>query len=130
VCRGLWQSVAFRTRIAKNRITVKQIATDRSMNLRADCHRLDLTAATGARNLAIHSPLESGLPRSYSCCGNPRHLTAEPAILHRQFPCLLRQKFLTCDFLDVRQIRGGLFRPKLYIHQWSQLTDHLVILSL
>jgi hypothetical protein len=27
--------------------------------------------------LAFRSPLESGLPRSYSCCGNPRHLTAE-----------------------------------------------------
>jgi hypothetical protein len=72
-----WQSAAFRTRIAKNRITIARIATDRSMNLRADCHRLNLTAATWARNLAIRSPLESGLPRSYSCCGNPRHLTAE-----------------------------------------------------
>jgi hypothetical protein len=37
-----------------------------------------------------------------------------PAIFHRQFPCLLRHKFLTRDFLSVRQIRGGLFRPKLY----------------
>jgi hypothetical protein len=29
-----------------NRITVARIATDISLNLRADCHRLDLTAAT------------------------------------------------------------------------------------
>jgi hypothetical protein len=34
-------------RIAKNRITVAQIATDRSMNMRADCHRLDLSAELG-----------------------------------------------------------------------------------
>jgi hypothetical protein len=27
-------------------ITVTQVATDRSMNLGADCHRLDLTVAT------------------------------------------------------------------------------------
>jgi hypothetical protein len=39
LCRGLWQSATFGTRIAKNRITVARIATDRSMNLRADCHR-------------------------------------------------------------------------------------------
>jgi hypothetical protein len=58
--------------IGKNRITVVQIATDR-----VDCHRLDLTAATLAQNLAIRSPLVSGLPRCYSCCGNLWHLTAE-----------------------------------------------------
>jgi hypothetical protein len=117
--RGLWQSASFRTRIAKNRIIVARIATDRSKNLKADCRRLDFTAATWARNMAICSPLESSLPRSYSCCGNPRprnlandRITA-PAILHRQFPCLLRHKFLTFDFLGVRQTRGGLFRPKL-----------------
>jgi hypothetical protein len=27
--------------------------------------------------LAFRSMFESGLPKSYSCCGNPRHLTAE-----------------------------------------------------
>jgi hypothetical protein len=42
-----------------------------------------------------------------------------PAILHRQFPCLLRHKFLPRDFLGVRDIRGGLFRPKLYTHGLS-----------
>jgi hypothetical protein len=120
VCRGLWQSGTFRMRIAKNRITVAWIATDRSRNLRADCHRLDFTSATWEQNLAMRSPLESGLPRSYSCCGNPRHLTAElskwpnSSTHHWQFHCLLRHKFLTHDFLGVRKIRSGLFTPKLY----------------
>jgi hypothetical protein len=77
VCRGLWQSAAFITQIAKNRITIVRIATYRSMNFRADCHKLDLTSASWAQNLAIRSPLESGLPRSYSCCCNPQHFTAE-----------------------------------------------------
>jgi hypothetical protein len=130
VCHGLWQSAAFRTRIAKNRKTVMQIATERSMNLRTDCHRLDLSAATWARNLAIRSPLESGLPRSYSCCGNLRHLTAEhskwpnssTAILHQQFPCLLCHKFLMRDFLGVRKIPSGLLRPKLYTNGLSWQT--------
>jgi hypothetical protein len=130
VCRGLWQSAVFRTWIAKNRITVARIATDISMNLRADCHRLDLTAATWARNLAIRSPLESGLPRSIPIVAIrgiwPRNLANDripaPAILHRQFPCLLRHKFLMCDFLGVRQICGGLFRPKLYTNGLSWQT--------
>jgi hypothetical protein len=43
-----------------------------------------------------------------------RDWISAPAILHRQCPCLLRHKFLTRDFLDVRQIRSWLFRPKLY----------------
>jgi hypothetical protein len=42
-----------------------------------------------------------------------------PAILHRQFHCLLHHKFLTRDCLGVRQIRGGLFRPKLYTNGLS-----------
>jgi hypothetical protein len=37
-----------------------------------------------------------------------------PTILHQQFPCLLRHKFLTGVFLGVRQTRSGLFRPKPY----------------
>jgi hypothetical protein len=89
-----------------NRITVARIATDISLNLRADCHRLDLTAATWVRNLA-----------------NDR--IPAPAIIHRQFPCLLRHKFLTRDFLAVRQIRGGLFRPKLYTNGLSWQTISL-----
>jgi hypothetical protein len=32
----------FRLQIAMNKITVQQIATYRSLNLRADCHRPDL----------------------------------------------------------------------------------------
>jgi hypothetical protein len=67
---------------ATNKITVARIATVKSLNLRADCHRPDLTVctvflATWARSLAIRSPLESRLPRSYSCCGNLRDLTGE-----------------------------------------------------
>jgi hypothetical protein len=129
VCLGLWQSAAFRTRIAKNRITVTWIATDRSMNLRADCHRLDLTAATCVRNLAIRSP--RSLPRSYSCCGNPRHMTVEHSKWPKSstryftltiFSCFLCHKFLTRNFLGVRHIRGGLFRPKLYTNGLSWQT--------
>jgi hypothetical protein len=45
-----------------------------------------------------------------------------PAILHRQFPGLLCNTFLTCDFLGVRQIHGGLFRPKLYTNDYSWQT--------
>jgi hypothetical protein len=41
---GLWQSVMFRPRIATNKITVLRIATDSSLNLRADCHRPELAA--------------------------------------------------------------------------------------
>jgi hypothetical protein len=56
----------------------------------------------------------------------PRNLANDripaPAILHRQFPCLLRHKFLLRDFLGVRHIRGGLFRPKLYTNGLSWQT--------
>jgi hypothetical protein len=53
----MWQSAAFRLRIAKNRITVARIATDRSMNLRADCHRPDLTACiAGNLNTELGNP--------------------------------------------------------------------------
>jgi hypothetical protein len=37
-----------------------------------------------------------------------------PSILHRQFPSLLRHKFLQRDFQGVRPLRGELFRPKLH----------------
>jgi hypothetical protein len=58
----------------------------------------------------------------------PRNLASDwipaPAISHRQLPCLLpvRHKFLTRDFLGVREIRGGLFRPKLYTNGLSWQT--------
>jgi hypothetical protein len=42
--------VTIRGRIAKNRITDSRSVIGESMNLRADCHRLDLTSATWARN--------------------------------------------------------------------------------
>jgi hypothetical protein len=119
MCSRLWQSAAFRTRIAKNRITVARIATDRSKSYRADCHRLDLTAAAWALCqevipvVAIHGIW----PRNLANARIPA-----PAILHRPFPCLLRHKFLTCDFLGVRQIRCGLFRPKLYTNGLSWQT--------
>jgi hypothetical protein len=41
---GSWQSAVFRSRIATTKITTLRIGTDRSLNLRADCHRPDLTA--------------------------------------------------------------------------------------
>jgi hypothetical protein len=56
----------------------------------------------------------------------PRNLANDripaPAILHRQFPCFIRHKFLTRDFLGARQIRGGLFSPKLYTNGLSWQT--------
>jgi hypothetical protein len=52
-----------------------------------------------------------------------------PAILHRQFPCLLRHKFLTCNFLGVRQLRGRLFRTKLYTNGLSWQTISWYYLS-
>jgi hypothetical protein len=56
----------------------------------------------------------------------PRNLANDqisaPAILHRQFPCLLRHKFLTRDFLGVRLIRGRLFGPQLYTNGLSWQT--------
>jgi hypothetical protein len=56
----------------------------------------------------------------------PRNLANDqipaPAILHQKFPCLLRHKFLTRDFLGVRRIRGRLFRPKLYINDLCSQT--------
>jgi hypothetical protein len=129
VCCELWQFAAFRTRITKNRKTVARNATDRNMNLRADCHRLDLTAATWARNLAIRSPLEvcqEVIPVVAIRGIWPQNLANDRipalAILHRQFPCLLRHKFLKRNFLGVRQIRGGLFRPKLYTYGLSWQT--------
>jgi hypothetical protein len=67
-------------RIVTNKITLARIATVKSLNFRADCHMPYLTAcipATWARSLAIRSPIDNGLSRSYSCCANPRHLTAE-----------------------------------------------------
>jgi hypothetical protein len=61
----------------------------------------------------------------------PRNLANDripvSAILHRQFPCLLRNKFLKHDFLGVRQIRGGLFRPKLYTNGLSWQTTSCTI---
>jgi hypothetical protein len=46
-----------------------------------------------------------------------------PAILHPQFLCLLCHTFLTQDFLGVRQIRDGWFRPaKHYTNGCSRHT--------
>jgi hypothetical protein len=43
----------------------------RSLNLRADCHRPELSAWFVYRpHSGIRSALESCLPRSYYCCGN------------------------------------------------------------
>jgi hypothetical protein len=125
VYRGLWQPAEFRPRIATNKITVLRIDTDRSINLRADCHRPDLTACIPgnlSKELSNPQSLESGLPRDIpvvAICGIwLRNLSNEripvPTIFHWLFPCLLHYKFLTRDFLGVRQICGGLFRPKLY----------------
>jgi hypothetical protein len=56
----------------------------------------------------------------------PRNLANDQipahAILHQQFLCLVRHKFLTRDFRGVRQIHGGLFGPKLYTNGLSWQT--------
>jgi hypothetical protein len=51
----------------------------RNANFRtAECQGLKTVAQyIGEWWLAFRSMFESGLPRSYSCCGNPRHLTAD-----------------------------------------------------
>jgi hypothetical protein len=82
--------------------------------------------------LAFRSPLESDLPRSYSCCGNLRHLTAElgkwPNSSTRHFTSTVplfvtvRHKLLRRDFLGVRKTRSRLFRPKLYTNGLSWQT--------
>jgi hypothetical protein len=58
----------------------------------------------------------------------PRNLANDripaPAILHREFPCLKRHSFLPRDFPGVRQIRGGLVRPKQYTNgpSWQTIS--------
>jgi hypothetical protein len=39
MCTVLWQCAVFRPQISRNKITVLRIATARSLNLSADCHR-------------------------------------------------------------------------------------------
>jgi hypothetical protein len=78
--------------------------------LRADCQAVILIVAirgVRARSLAIH--------------WNPA-----PAILHREAPCLESHIFLTCDFTSVKQVRGAMFRPKLYNSglSWHTISWH------
>jgi hypothetical protein len=85
--------------------------------MRVDCAGLTwlhVFLATWARSLAIRIPLESVLPRTYSCCSNPRHLIAElskwPNSSTRHFTSTV-PLFDTSYIFDARH--GGLFRPKL-----------------
>jgi hypothetical protein len=118
-----------------NRITVLLIATDRNINLRADRHRPDLTASIPAWQpkrraweLAVHlRAVGQGVIPVVAIRGiwmrslaNDR--TPVPAILYRQLPCLLRHKCMTRDLLGVRQLRCGLFSPKLYTNGLSWQT--------
>jgi hypothetical protein len=45
-----------------------------------------------------------------------------PTILHQESPCLKRHIFLPRDFLSIKYLRGGLFRPKLYTNGLSWYT--------
>jgi hypothetical protein len=73
----------------------------------------------GAWQSAVHlrAVCQGAIPVLTNCGILPWSLENEripvPTILHRQFTCLLHHKFLTHNFLGVRQIRGGLFRPKV-----------------
>jgi hypothetical protein len=70
------------------------------------------------------------LPRSYSCCGNPRHLTAElgkwPNSRTRHFTSTV-PLFVTSYIFEARRSRWKtdtrrLFRPKLYTNALSWQT--------
>jgi hypothetical protein len=96
----------------KNNRTVLQIATVKSLNLRADCHRPDLSAC-----ILCHLSAELGNPQCtwegfakelfplwQTAAFWPRSLASEwipVPILNRQFLWLLRHEFLTRDFLSV-----------------------------
>jgi hypothetical protein len=60
---GFQSNATFRAQMctadAMNRKTVARIATDRFMNLRADCHRLDLTAYIPGNLSAEHGNPQS-----------------------------------------------------------------------
>jgi hypothetical protein len=68
VYRGLWQTAVFRPRIAKKKIFVSRIATDKILNLRADCQGVISVVAN-------RGTFESGLPRVYSCLGKTQYLS-------------------------------------------------------
>jgi hypothetical protein len=122
--------MAFRTRIAKNRITAcglpqtevwiwERIATGLTW-LQQPEHR------TWQSAVHLRAVCQEVIPVVAIRGIWPRNLANDqipaPAILHWQFPCLLCHKFLTQHFLGVRQIHSGLFRPKLYTNGLSWQT--------
>jgi hypothetical protein len=72
-----WQSKVFIPRSATNKMTVVLIATVKSLDLRADCYRPDLSACILCYLSAGLGNPQCGLPRGHSCCGKPRYLYAE-----------------------------------------------------
>jgi hypothetical protein len=78
--------------------------------LRADCQAVILIVAIrGVRARSI-----------------AKHWNPAPAILHREAPCLKRHIFLKRDFKSVKQVRGAMFRPKLYNSRlsWHTISWH------
>jgi hypothetical protein len=98
----------------ENTVTILRIATVSSLNLRAACLRWASQSAVHLRTVC-----QGANPVVANRGIGARSLAWEwipvPAILHRPFLILLSHKFLTRAFPGVRQIRGGLYRPKLFI---------------
>jgi hypothetical protein len=80
---------------------VKLVVAVRSLNT-ADCHNPQYTFERRALQVS-----ELQLP---------------PFYIDDSSPCLLDHKFLMRNFLGVRQLGGGLFRPKLYTNGLSRHT--------
>jgi hypothetical protein len=115
--RGLLPSAAFRPRIAMNRIiTALRIATDRCINLRADCHRPDLTACRyswqpehGAWQSAVHlravcwGVILLWQSAAFDCGAKKNERIPVPAILHRHFwrTTFEMEYSYTADFLGL-----------------------------
>jgi hypothetical protein len=113
VCRGLWQSVTYRPRIATNKITVARNATvkiDSGLPLAWPDRMYSWQPENGAWQSAVYlrADYQEVIPVVAIPGIWPRNLAndqiPEPAILHRQFPCLICHRFLTRGFLGVRQI--------------------------
>jgi hypothetical protein len=136
---GSWQSAVFKPGIATNRMAVLRIATDSSLNLRADI-ATDLTGRMysllperEAWQSIVHlrAVCQWVLPavanRSIWAWSLASEWIPVPAILHREFPCLLRRIFFMRDSTSVKPIRGGLFRTKLYtsmVSVWHTISRH------
>jgi hypothetical protein len=104
------------------KMAVLLIAKVKSLNLRADCHRpevsmwfvLGLRAAGGCQSAVNLRAGGQGIIIVAKCGIRARDLVIEKnpalAILLRESPCL---KLSTRDLKSVKQMRGTLLKPKL-----------------